>query len=512
MKIVKQVVGWLPKAYVFLIPVYFILHNYYLYHQQIPFFLLKTHLLFWLLLPFIIVACLSLLIPDRRKTVNVLACFLLLFYFFFGPAYDVLRQVSYVKILSKISVILGLTITAIAAMVLYRKKIKMEQSRIPSLLYLIFLTLIFIESIDFIFFHNRFVKNNKDLKPVFQLDSGLSMMRHKPDIYHFIFDELSQTKAAADFLKYDNTFLDSTLKNRGFYIASNSKSAYIQTPFSIASTFQGSVFSSEHEKRIGLMDYQLAYHEIRQNQYIPYLIRNGYQIHNLAEYKIYPDEPDSGIADPVNDIEQVVINQTYPALMYELINSAIKDKLSNVFENEANRNGEIILAQKHILDRIKRVSDYSSNQHIQPAFIHMHINAPHLPGFFDSTGKPWSAQTVKAYRYDTILHNAYKVNMAFTRKIILELVEKIQVATKGQAIIIIQSDHGYRGSMKYPVPDSIKYKNFMAIYFPDQDYDWLDQDFFLPNTFRVLLKKYTDSTILLTPIVKKQIRSSFIDD
>jgi hypothetical protein len=512
MKNVKHAVRWLPKAYVFLIPVYFILHNYYLYHQQIPFSLLKNYLLFWLLLPFMIVACLSFLMPGKRKTVNVLASFLLFLYFFFGPAYDVLRLVPYVKMLTKISVILVLTLTASISLVLYRRKIQMEQSRIPSLLYLIFITLIFIESLDFFFFHNRLSVNDKDLKRVFQLDSGLSMMKHKPDIYHFIFDELSQTKAAANFLKYDNRLLDSSLKKRGFFIASNSQSAYIQTPFSIASTFQASVFSSEHEQRIGLMDYQLAYHEIRQNQSIPYLIRNGYHIHNLAEYKIYPDEPDSGNADPVNNIEQIVINQTYPALMYELINRAVKDKLSNFFENDVIRNRETLLAQKQMLDKIKRASDYSSNLNTQPDFIHMHLNAPHLPGFFDSIGKPWSAQTVKAYRFDTILHNAYKVNMAFTRKVILELVEKIQVATNGQAIIIIQSDHGYRGSLKYPVPDSIKYKNFMAIYYPDQDYRWLDQDFFLPNTFRVLLKKYTDSTIMLTPTVKKPIRSSFIDD
>lgn len=494
-----------------LIPAYFILHNYFLYQSQINFSSLLGYIVFWLTLPFIIYAAISWRFKNKILTSLVLTQAILIFFFSFGPVYSLLSTTVYFKWLTKISVIFILMLSAGSLIYFFSRKIVFEKSKLPQFFLLLFSSLIFFDAINFLFFDNRFSENKYDLVATYPVPELQASLKEKPDIYYLIFDELMQTDAVNAFLHYDNSGLDTALGTKGFFVARGSQSAYYATPFSIASAFQSSVFKTEKKKNIHLIDYIVAYNEVQQNQFIPYLINNGYEIKNYTHYKIFKDEKDEKYKDPVYNTGQIVTNQTFGSLMYYLVSMMLADKFANYFSVPTEFN-PTKSAQQQLMSKFHQIKREVNIKQSTPRFVHAHFFAPHLPVFFDSTGKPLSVQEMDFYNTNSMSHVAYKMNLAYTRSLILKIVDDIQRATKGQAIIIIQSDHGYRGKKSLPVPIDFKFKNFTAIYFPDKNYQLLTDDFFLPNTFRVLLNKYSDNKVPMTPLELKEVSTDFIDD
>lgn len=76
----------------------------------------------------------------------------------------------------------------------------------------------------------------------------------------------------------------------------------------------------------------------------------------------------------------------------------------------------------------------------------------------------------------------------YTNQQIKKVVENILLQTKGNDIIIIQSDHGIIDID--PTRKDDAFRNFNAFYFPDKDYGLLYEGMSNVNSFRVLLNKY----------------------
>jgi hypothetical protein len=77
----------------------------------------------------------------------------------------------------------------------------------------------------------------------------------------------------------------------------------------------------------------------------------------------------------------------------------------------------------------------------------------------------------------------------------------------GRALIILQSDHGFRnfeGAYSHP---GFFFKNYSAFYFPDRNYSALYDTMTNINTFPVIFNKYfgtnipmqQDTTVFLSP-------------
>ena len=57
-----------------------------------------------------------------------------------------------------------------------------------------------------------------------------------PDIYYIVPDALTSSENLIEFFDYNNEDFANELTNKGFYIATNSKSNYMRTPLSLSST------------------------------------------------------------------------------------------------------------------------------------------------------------------------------------------------------------------------------------------------------------------------------------
>jgi hypothetical protein len=495
----------------FLLPTYFISHNYLLYKEQVDFSSISVFLVLWLILPLIIYGSLLWLFKEKKTTAVVLAILFLLFFFSFGPVYSFLKAIVFLRWLTKVSVILFLVTIISVLIVVFANKINLEKNKLPDFILILFSIFILFDLVNFFCYDNELTRNKYDLEEAYPMSSIKAPMKFKPDIYYIVFDELMQTKAVAELLNYDNSALDAALVNKGFFVAKNSKSAYFATPFSIASAFQGSVFKNEKKNNIHVIEYLIAYNEVQQNAFIPYFINNGYEIKNYAHYKIFEEEKRDKIKYPLINTSQIVTNQTFAHLAYHLTKSTLSDKFGKYFDVPIDDN-IYLNDQKMLINKISQIKSEAGIKSESPKFVHGYFSAPHLPVFFDSTGKPLSSKEIKYYNKFSMFPHAYKINLAYTRSLIIKLVEDIKAATADSAIIIIQSDHGYRGNKSIPVPTEHKFNNFTALYFPDRDYRLVSDDFYLPNTFRLLINKLTINNVPYTPFEFKSMNTNFLDD
>lgn len=496
----------------FLIPFYFLSHNFFLYREEVDFLSMIPYIIGWFIFPIITYSLVGVLFRNKQRTTWLISIFSLIFYFFFGPIYSVISSLPYILVLAKVSVILFFLISVIILIIVFRKRINLENSRLPKFINTLLILLIIFDLINYGLSDNILYGKSYDLKEKDPIPALQFPLTEKPDIYYIFFDELMQSDALREVLRFDNSTLDSALTKRGFFVASKSKSAYFATPYSIASAFQSSVFIGKKKKGIHLVDYLVAYKEIQQNAIVPYLIRQGYSIQNFAHYKLFREESEANFKDPSYDTRQIVLNQTFSSLMYQLILGVMTDKLFSFFHNSDEEKAKITIAQKMIHKKYNEIIQASLKKKEKPLFVHGHFFAPHLPVFFDSSGMPLSYEKVLFYKSHKQLIPAYKLNLAFSRKLIISLVDEIMKNTDNKAVIIIQSDHGFRGAKSKLIPIEYKFSNFTAIYFPDKEYQSLDKEFFLPNTFRYLLNKYSNDTIRLTSPEYIRLSSQFLDD
>jgi len=70
-----------------------------------------------------------------------------------------------------------------------------------------------------------------------------------------------------------------------------------------------------------------------------------------------------------------------------------------------------------------------------------------------------------------------------------------KVRSNRQAVIILQSDHGFGDLAKQAANRAACFSNLTAFYFPDEDYSTLPDQFSNVNTFPLLLNKYFGTQI-----------------
>jgi hypothetical protein len=279
----------------------------------------------------------------------------------------------------------------------------------------------------------------------------------KPDIYFLIFDSETSSKSLKTYWHYTPDSVEKKLTEKGFFIPANSRSNYNWTAYSIASTLNMSYFPDHSATSTDEEFPQSIYSEV-----INIFGHSGYSVYNLSflsfidyprlhsfmRYNIWKKTLFYFFYDRVTNYSYV----EYAATQRELLNVTY-DSLSSLIGEKTSR----------------------------PKFVYAHFYVPHTPAFVDENGKEHNARSMDAQDMA-----GYLAQVAYSRTMMLDIVEKIQQASGGKAIIIIQGDHGYRfleGAEKMNEQFSV----FKAVYFPDKNYSLFNDSTSSVNTFRVVL-------------------------
>jgi hypothetical protein len=296
------------------------------------------------------------------------------------------------------------------------------------------------------------------------------------------------------------------LDARGFYIAEESSSNYIQTMLSLGSSLNMDYLQTlkadgtRIETRGDLIDL------VENNNVRALLAGHGYQLisfHN--EYKatipsaeIYYDDSQTGFY-PITAFESILIDHSMARILVHIpaFNKALIDMPYDTHRRQ-------ILSALEILQHVPSLD----GNH----FVYAHIIAPHPPFVFDEDGKvvaqdiPFTLNDANYYIRDHSQRKyiaGYRRQLQYVNTLVLETIDAILARSTTPPIIILQGDHGpgahlHWGSLEQTIPAE-RFGILNAYYFPDQDYESLYPSISPVNSFRVLFNQFFGADYALVP-------------
>jgi hypothetical protein len=254
-------------------------------------------------------------------------------------------------------------------------------------------------------------------------------IENAPNIYYIILDEYAPQKTLLDTFSFDNSnFLD-YLREKGFYVASESYANY-------STTFQtlASVLNMEYVNWIGdeieenSNDHHLAYKLVEKNKVMSFLKSKGYVIANTdSGYEI------SRTIQSAN-LNLCGENQLFNSefLVMTLRNSILNPIYVKMFEPGFR---ERTLCTFDEIPKVQFKTD-------KPVFVFSHILLPHGPYFWGPNGEHLTpGKYTLEGGYDRPVEG-YLDQLQFVNKKMKVMIEEILSSSNRQSIIVIQSDTG----------------------------------------------------------------------
>ena len=330
----------------------------------------------------------------------------------------------------------------------------------------------------------------------------------QPDIYYIILDAYGREDVLRDVDKIDNSAFIAALEQRGFYVAPQSHSNYMQTVLSLASSL-----NMEYLQDLGYdanASFPRLYHtDLVESRVRTMLAEKGYQfvafetgyVTSIRNADLYfaPDPSDlvsgqGGIQ--LNSFETLFLDTTAAKAWFDLQQKSGQTALQAPYFEHRSR----------ILFTFEKLAEIP---HMDGAhFVFAHVIVPHPPFVFGANGEvvynthPFTLQDAQNYSQDEYLAK-YDAQLQYTNQLVLATVDAILKESKVPPIIILQGDHGpgahldWNSVERSNLPERFSILN--AYYFPDQDYSHLPADITPVNSFRVILNQYFDAELPLLP-------------
>ena len=303
----------------------------------------------------------------------------------------------------------------------------------------------------------------------------------RPDVYCFILDEFARLDSIRDLFHYDHSAFAARLRAAGFFIAERSRGLYVWTPEAIASLLNMERVPAKSDARL----------LIRRNKVARFLHENGYALFDFPYGSLTAQElsrrhfhfPKASASILFDDFYRTLVEMS---VFYPLVEKWRRDdaKYSSYYRAQA------LYAFEKIPGIVKMPG---------PKFVLAHVFSPHAPFVFKRDG----GAAAPAHFNDYSDRKHYLEQYLYISRRTAEMAETILKESVDPPIIIILSDHGYRGSLQKPfldvVPLEEKKKIFLALHLPGYPDSRLDATLSPVNVFRVIFNHYFDQRLPLQP-------------
>lgn len=462
--------------YPFLLPVFFIFHEYVANFPVIPIMVALCMLGIYILAALILFLIFNQLFKSDGKAA-LFTLLILSINFFFGTVHDWLKYTFPQLFFLKYTFLLPFLFLLIIGGYYFLQKTNHRFTRIGKFLFL--LLIIFLMMDAWKLFINLPLKKEIATVPTLKKCDSCS----RPDIYLIITDEYAGSQALVDVFEFNNASFEIQLKNRGFHLVKNSKSNYNATVYSMASLFQMNYLSNISNK-VNFHDMFLCEELIKKNPVTTFFEESGYKTYNYSFFDL-ADKPKAVTNHFFKKSNQLITSQT-------LVNRVITDLGYHfVSESQKERGKKNNLYNDRIIDSMTRktVSDRDA-----PKFVYAHFSMPHHPYYFDSTGNEIDYQMLT----DSYNSNpkAYVHYLLYTNKKILDLIDFIKAKSHEPPIILLMSDHGWR-QFTEKAKENYYFLNWNAVYFPNGNYNLFYPGMSNVNQFRVLFNTLFNQSLPL---------------
>jgi hypothetical protein len=299
-----------------------------------------------------------------------------------------------------------------------------------------------------------------------------------PDIYFIVLDGYARADKLREIYGYDNTpFLDG-LRKRGFWVGEHTRSDYMMTHLSLASTLSMRYLDGDLKKtRKSSKSRRVPYKLLRNNAAAAALQRRGYRyVHFDTNYG----------GTERSDIADIHYSLRSPWLSSEF--------MSVLLRTTALRPLEPAISDAHLymLRQVQEVPNLTG-----PTFTFLHLLMPHNPYVFDKDGNV-RADIPMTLQFEERTGGwggkaEYLGQLEYLNRRVLEIVDRLVADSPNPPIIILESDHGsatrYHDHLE---PDDKlafwdeRSANLSAWYAPAAVRAQLPDDLVSVNTFRIL--------------------------
>jgi len=308
--------------------------------------------------------------------------------------------------------------------------------------------------------HNK-LQNASLQKKIKSLSISDENKKALPDIYYIILDGYCAESTLKEYYHYDNGGFINYLKEKGFYIASESASNYAFTILSLASSLNMEYLDNlTNIMGINSTDLSVPLFMIKDNEVESFLKSKGYDVVHIG----WQDSPEY---DFFADLTKTTILSFFSPrrTLGEFSATARRERISRAFSKF-----------KH--------ARIASNK---PIFVYAHLPVPHSPYVFGANGEFVRFDDNKGYNSDQ-----YYINqLIFASNKIKEVIDEILSETKPSPIIVLQSDHGRGDNM------SARMRILNAYYLPQDGKRLLYKSISPVNTFRIIFNKYFNANYKL---------------
>jgi hypothetical protein len=317
-----------------------------------------------------------------------------------------------------------------------------------------------------------------------------------PDIYWIVLDGYGRTDVLREIYGVDTSAFLASLERKGFYIAEQSHSNYIQSIYSIPSALN---FSYLEPKPASVSGYDYFPELIANNQLMASLKQCNYRMVAFNSDFFFTNYPDADIylssGSGLNDFEGLILASTPLNLVLEELDveppehsyAAHRDRVRFTFEK---------------LAEIPKITG--------PKFVFAHILSPHPPFVFDARGNPiqpnrsYSIGDGNNYRGSwEEYRTGYAAQVRYVNKLLEESVSRIFSRSPAPPVIVIQGDHGPGGFLKWESPNRSclweRTSIFNAYYLPNGGAEHLNPAITPVNSFRIILNTYFGADLELLP-------------
>lgn len=315
-----------------------------------------------------------------------------------------------------------------------------------------------------------------------------------PDIYWFIFDRYPSARSGELAYGLENPVFDE-LRQRGFYIADESRANYQRTTHSLSSTFSAEYLDGRgHADIFGPTDRSGGYTRITNSNVARFLKSRGYYYvhvgsdHSRTRTSSLADV--NHVYDYFSDFQTAFVDSTaVPAIARRL----------GVTRSRWDRRHDWTTWELKLLENLP---PYPS-----PKFVFGHILLPHSPYIFDADGNFVSDEENRR-RSPT---EQFSEQLTFTNKRMLAIIDRLLAVPEAERpVIIVQADEGpyppyledetsHDWTTATPEEREIKFGILNAWYLPDGRDIGLYPSISPVNTFRLLFNAYFDTDLPLLP-------------
>ena len=319
-------------------------------------------------------------------------------------------------------------------------------------------------------------------------------------IYYLVFDRYTGPTTMSSHFKFDNLDFLAYLRAQGFFIATQSRSNYLATASSLASTFHLDYIDFLGDKIGKESDsWHPMYRMLRRNRAARFLQDRGYSFIQIGSWwrpTRRNDFADQAYYDGVTEFQRVYIGLT-------IVGSVLRTFWrANPFFYYMNWDAGQCRRVPRTFEMLEELSQRS-----EPTFVFAHILVPHPPFVFDEHGNCKSE--AESAGQDPRVN--YVDQVKYINGKIKKLVSSLMANPEDMPLIILQSDEGPFPERYAKNEDGFDWRQatreelrlktdiLNAYYLPNVEHSLLYDGISPVNSFRVVFNSYFGTKFALLP-------------